>query len=87
VIDVLEIALINIISLNKFSDGGAAIFADSNKNHHIDNVGQIDSMPFVKYMLRVCVIVYDRFAIINNADEHNPWAIIIISAADILQEE
>jgi len=53
VIEVLEIELINIISLNKFSDGGAAIFADSSKNHHIDNVGQIDNMPFVKYMLRV----------------------------------
>lgn len=27
------------------------------------------------------------FAIINSADEHNPWAIIIISAAVIPQVE
>jgi len=87
VIEILEIDLINIISLNKFRDGGAAIFADKSKNHHIDRFGQIDSIPFVKYTLRVCVIEYERFAIINSADEHKPCATIIIKAADIPHEE
>ena len=44
----LEIDVISIISLNRLMEGGAAIFADSNKNHHIDREGQIDSMPFVR---------------------------------------
>lgn len=46
--DTLEIDVINIISLSRLIDGGAAIFTDKNKNHHIDRVGQIDIIPFVK---------------------------------------
>jgi len=87
VIEILEIDLISIISLNKFREGGAAILADRSKNHHIDRVGQIDNIPFVKYTLRVCVIEYEMFAIINKADEHRPCATIIIRAADIPHEE
>lgn len=48
IVDMLEIDVISIISLNRLMEGGAAIFADSNKNHHIDREGQIDSMPFVR---------------------------------------
>lgn len=42
------IEVINIISLNKFNDGGAAMLADSSKNHHIAKDGQIASIPLVK---------------------------------------
>lgn len=48
IVDMLEIDVISIISLNRLMEGGAAIFADNNKNHHIDREGQIDSMPFVR---------------------------------------
>ena len=48
IVDMLEIDVISIISLNRLREGGAAIFADNNKNHHIDREGQIDSMPFVR---------------------------------------
>jgi len=58
-IDVIEddkIEVINIISLSKLIDGGAAIFAPVNKNHHkvIEGVTHIN--PFVRKMLRVLVI-------------------------------
>jgi hypothetical protein len=52
-IEILIIDLISIISLSKLTDGGAAMFADRRRNHHIDMVGQIDSIPLVKYTLRV----------------------------------
>lgn len=55
-IDVDIIAVINIISLNRLIDGGAAIFLAVNINHHIVRVGIINIIPFVKYRLRVDVI-------------------------------
>ena len=51
IIDIIEVDIIdviNIISLNKFKDGGAAIFTANRRNHHMDRVGEIDSNPFVK---------------------------------------
>jgi hypothetical protein len=42
--------------------------------------------PLVKNILRVWVISYDRFAIINRADDLSPWATIIISAPVMPQE-
>lgn len=86
-VDIDEIDVINIISLSRFSVGGAAIFTDRSINHHILKVGQIDNIPLVKYILRVCVIVYEMFAKMNRADEHRPCAIIIISAAVIPHDE
>jgi len=47
-VDVDIIDVINIISLNRFSDGGAAIFTANSKNHHIDNEGVIDNNPLIK---------------------------------------
>jgi hypothetical protein len=64
--------VINIISLNRFIDGGAAMFAAVKRNHHIDIDGRIHSIPLVKKILRVAVISYDIFAKINNADELKP---------------
>jgi len=45
--------VINIISLNKLIEGGAAILIDANINHHMDIVGIIIIMPFIKNILRV----------------------------------
>jgi len=68
--DIIEV--INIISLRRLIDGGAAMFAAVNKNHHIDIMGAIDISPFVKNILRVWVISYDIFARINSAEDLKP---------------
>jgi hypothetical protein len=47
-VEILIMDVINMISLNKFRVGGAAMLVDSNKNHHIEMVGQIASIPFVR---------------------------------------
>jgi hypothetical protein len=75
--------VINIISLNKLIDGGAAMLAAVNKNHHIDIVGLIHINPLDKNILRVKVISYDILAKINKAEDLNPCAIIIINEPDI----
>lgn len=49
------IDVISMISLIRFSDGGAAMFADANKNHHSDMIGVQDISPFIKNILRVLV--------------------------------
>ena len=43
----LVILVSNIISLNKFNVGGAAILADNKRNHHIDSEGVTSINPFV----------------------------------------
>lgn len=56
IIEVLDIEIILVrrkISLSKLSDGGAAMFADNRRNHHIDRVGVNIIIPFVKKLLRV----------------------------------
>ena len=70
--------MISIISLSRLIDGGAAMFAAVNKNHHIVIIGLIVMRPFVRNILRVCVISYERFARINRAEEFSPCATIII---------
>jgi len=45
-----------MISLKRFIEGGAAIFAAVNRNHHSDRDGKIHNIPLVKKMLRVAVI-------------------------------
>mgnify|MGYP003508446166 FL=1 len=55
--EVLEITeVINIISLSKLIDGGAAILHAENRNHHIDMIGVILISPLVRNILRVLVI-------------------------------
>lgn len=76
-IDIDEIDVINIISLIRFNEGGAAILADANINHHSDMMGVADSRPFIRYILRVWVSSYVRLAKENRAEEDSPWAIII----------
>jgi hypothetical protein len=46
-------AVINMISLIRLIEGGAAIFLAVNKNHHSVNVGATTIIPFVRYRLRV----------------------------------
>jgi hypothetical protein len=52
-IDFVNVVVIKVISLNRLIDGGAAIFAAVNKNHHIVIIGLIVINPFVKNILRV----------------------------------
>ncbi len=73
----LMIDVIRKISLIKLILGGAAMFAQQNRNHHSDSIGITVRNPFVSIILRVSVIPYLIFAIQNNADELSPWAIII----------
>jgi hypothetical protein len=47
-VDILIMAVINIISLSRFRDGGAAMLIARSRNHHIAIVGAIDIIPFVK---------------------------------------
>ncbi len=47
------IPVISMISLNRLIDGGAAIFALTNRNHHIDIIGSLTKIPLVRLMFRV----------------------------------
>lgn len=51
--DLDRVAVINIISLSKLIEGGAAIFAAVNINHHMVIVGLIVINPLVRNILRV----------------------------------
>jgi hypothetical protein len=53
-------------------EGGAAIFAAVNKNHHIVIIGLIVIRPLVRNILRVWVISYERFARMNKAEDLKP---------------
>jgi hypothetical protein len=50
------VAVINIISLSKLIDGGAAMLIEVNKNHHIVILGININIPFIRNILRVCRI-------------------------------
>jgi len=54
--DLVRVAVIRVISLNRLIDGGAAIFVAVNINHHIDIIGLIVISPLVRNILRVWVI-------------------------------
>jgi hypothetical protein len=60
-------------------DGGAAIFIVVKMNHNKDIEGIRLSKPFVRNILRVCVVSYVMLAIENIADETKPCAIIMAS--------
>jgi hypothetical protein len=45
--------MISIISLSKLIEGGAAMLAQSKRNHHIDRRGAEIRRPLVKGILRV----------------------------------
>lgn len=70
--DLVSAAVMRVISLKRLIDGGAAILAAVNRNHHIVIVGLIVINPLVRNILRVWVISYDRFAIMNRAEELRP---------------
>lgn len=52
----LIMLIMSIISLIKLILGGAAMFAQQNKNHHRDRIGMIVSIPLVSVILRVWVM-------------------------------
>jgi hypothetical protein len=54
-VDSFRIAVINMISLRRLIDGGAAIFLAVNKNHHSVRVGVRTIRPFIRNKLRVCI--------------------------------
>lgn len=45
-----------MISLNRLIDGGAAMFAAANRNHHIVIVGAMVIKPLIRNRLRVLVV-------------------------------
>lgn len=47
------ILVINMISLSKLIDGGAAILIAQKINHHLDIIGDIKYIPFIRNSLRV----------------------------------
>lgn len=53
IIDLVRVVVIKMISLKRLIDGGAAMLAAVNKNHHMDIIGLIVISPLVKNMLRV----------------------------------
>lgn len=71
---------IKMISLRRLIEGGAAILAPVNRNHHKVIIGLIHIKPFVRKMLRVWVISYDILAKEKSAEDLNPCAIIIVKA-------
>jgi hypothetical protein len=75
--DCLIVAVINIISLIRLMDGGAAIFAQQLMNHQNEIAGISDRSPFVRVILRVMVMLYVRFARQNMAEDLSPCASII----------
>lgn len=79
--DMLRPLEINIISPIRLIEGGAAIFAADSVNHIIVISGNRFRSPLVKNKLRVWVASYVLFARENIAEEHRPWAIIIVRAA------
>jgi len=87
IIDFVSVVVIKVISLRRLIDGGAAMLAAVNKNHHIVMIGLMVISPLVKNILRVWVISYDKFAIINSAEDLSPCATIIISLPVIPHDE
>lgn len=55
-VDFVKVVVISVISLSRLIDGGAAILAAVNINHHIVIIGLIVINPLVRNILRVCVI-------------------------------
>ena len=52
-VDIFKMEVINITSLIRLIDGGAAMFLAVNKNHHRVIKGARTIKPFVRYSLRV----------------------------------
>lgn len=62
IMDCLIVLVISKISLIKLILGGAAIFALHDRNHHIDDSGSTDIIPFVNEILRLCLDSYVMYA-------------------------
>lgn len=77
--------LINIISPNKFNEGGAAILDLLSKNHHklIEGIKLIS--PLFKNNLRLLIRSYEILAKQKSPEEQRPCANIITNAPHIPQ--
>lgn len=69
-----------IISLNVLMEGGADKFRAEKINHQNVMLGIICHNPLNKDMVRVWKFKYIIFTKKNRAEEHNPWATIIVIA-------
>ena len=85
--DAERMEVINMISLIKLIEGGAAILVILKMNHHKAINGNTLKRPLVRKSLRVDVNSYVLFAMANIAEEHRPWAIIIAKAPWAPQED
>lgn len=85
--DHLRILVIRRISLNKFSEGGAAMLAAERRSHHRDRLGRKEMRPLVRKTLRVLVTSYVVLARKNRPEEVRPWAIIIEEAPEMPRGE
>jgi len=54
-VEVNSVLVINIISLRRLIDGGAAILAAEAINHSVAKLGNRDKSPLVRYRFRVWV--------------------------------
>lgn len=72
--------VINAISPNRLIEGGAAILQIERINHQKEIAGKRHRSPLVKYILRVWVDSYVKFARANIQEEQRPCAIIITKA-------
>lgn len=85
--EVLRVLEISMISLIRLILGGAAMLAADIMNQSIVMAGNRLISPLVRSRLRVWVVSYVMLARENIAEEHRPWAIIIVKAEDQPQVE
>lgn len=77
--DLLRILESRKISLSRFRKGGAAMLAALKINHQMVRAGKYVINPLERNRLRVLVDSYTMLASINIAEEHKPWASIILT--------
>lgn len=75
-LDIDTIELIRKISLMRFRDEGALIFAIQDKNHSALKIGENNKIPFDNMRFRVWIFSYVMLAIINIREDVIPCASI-----------
>lgn len=70
-----------MISPCRLIEGGIAMLAPIIRNHSNESWGARVMVPLVRRILRVWVFWYEVLARAKSADDANPWAIIMVSAA------
>lgn len=82
IVEIFQLIILDIIkiSLNVLIVGGAEILTAININHQKVILGKIEINPLNNNIFRVWYFIYKSLTKKNNADDDNPWAIIIIIA-------